>query len=257
MVINTNVSNSRCAIIDRKIYSTGGVSYVRDRFYNRLTTNEVHIYSLDDNKSALMAAMNFTRQEHGCCSHAGHLFVCGGKDGKPSICCEKLIIKDDKWVFIAKMNEARISLQVVSCGKYVWAIGGQNKRGFLNTVEYYDDVIDKWTKSTPMIEKRHRHRAVAFREYIYVIGGMNRSRVLISSEKLDTRSGQWTFISSMRDPLVGFGTAINEHKLYCFGGGYPNERLVKCFDLYSEDWIEEQNMPDAYGFLSAVTLYDA
>ena len=45
--------------------------------------------------------------DRGCCSHAFALFVCDGKDGKPCSCCEKLIIKDGKWKFVAPMNVAR------------------------------------------------------------------------------------------------------------------------------------------------------
>ena len=176
-------------MIDKKIYITGGWHrHYGDEPFG-LPTNQVSVYSLDDNKSTLMAPMNFTRNGHGCCSHAGHLFVCGGKGGKPSTCCEKLIIKDDKWIFIAKMNEARLDFQVVSCGKYVWAIGGQNKRGVLNTTEYYDDIIDKWTKSTPMIQKRLRHSAVTFRENVYLIGGYDGCRGLRSAEKLEINNG--------------------------------------------------------------------
>ena len=137
--------------------------------------------------------MNFTRNGHGCCSHAGDLFVCGGKDGKPSACWEKWIIKDDKWIFIAKMKQGRTNFQVVSCGKYVWAIGGLNKSEILNTTEYYNNNIDKWSKSTAMINKRCHHSAVAFRENIFVIGGFNGVGFLRSTEKLDTRSKQWTF----------------------------------------------------------------
>ena len=34
-------------------------------------------------------------------------FICGEKGGEPSSCCEKMIIKDNKWEFVAKMNLAR------------------------------------------------------------------------------------------------------------------------------------------------------
>ena len=52
------------------------------------------------------------------------------------------------------MNEARSEFQVVSCGKYLWAIGGEGTNGVLKTTEFYDVIINKWKKSTPMIEKR-------------------------------------------------------------------------------------------------------
>ena len=131
--------------------------------------------------------MNFARNYHGCCSHAGHLFVCGGKDGEPSTCCEKFIIKEDKWIFIAEMNEARKYFQVVTCGKHVRVIGGEGINGALNTTEYYDHITDKWIKSSSMIERRCEHSVVAFCENIYVFGGVDIG-CLSTTKKLDIKT---------------------------------------------------------------------
>ena len=86
-------------------------------------------------------------------------------------CCEKLIIKGNKWVFIDRMNEARYDFQVITCGKYIWTFGGWGKMKPLNTIEYYDDIIHNFTKSIPMVRKRLVHGAVAFHKNIYVIWG--------------------------------------------------------------------------------------
>jgi len=241
------------AVINGKIYGAGG-------YLHCLCTNEVSVYSLDDNKSSLVAPMNFRRVGHGCCAHAGALYVCGGKDGKPSNCCEKLIIKDDKWKFVAKMNIARINFQVVSCGKLIWAIGGGNFNGTLNTTEYFDDINNKWTNSTPMIERREDHSAVAFREKIYIIGGysymygrLNFSRF---AEVLDSKTKQFTAIMNPNVRRFQFAAAISEHKLYCFGGDRAD--TVESFDLYKEEWLEEGRMPKYLSSCrtSAVTIFD-
>ena len=84
----------------------------------------------------------------------------------------------------------------------------------------------------------------------------NEDGFLRSAEKLDTRSEQWTSISSMRIPRYKFGTAINGHKLYCFGGDYGYGTSVEYFDLYREVLVEEGRTPEIFGFLSAFTLYD-
>ena len=244
-------------VIEKKLYTTGGV-FISDHLQRR-SINEAHVYLFKDNNTTLMAPMNSRRFFHGCCSYAGHLFVCGGKDGEPSTCCEKLIIKDNKWIFVAEMNEARRSFQVVACGKHVWAIGGSGLNGVLNTAEYYYDIIDKWKKSSPMIQKRRGHSAVASRGNIYVIGGSDGFRDLNSAEKLDTRNKQWTLITSMEGPRVCFATAINEYKLFCFGGNFDDIQSVVYFDLYNEVWIEEERMDinrDINGYFSAVTVYD-
>ena len=45
----------------------------------------------------------------------GGLFACGGNDEYESTCWEKLIVRDDKWTFVAEMNEERSAFQMVSC----------------------------------------------------------------------------------------------------------------------------------------------
>ena len=60
----------------------------------------------------------------------------------------------------------------------------------------------------------------------------------------------------MRIPRRKFDSAINGHKLYCFGGDYGYGTSFVYFDLYSEVWVEEGTMPETFGYLSAFTLYD-
>ena len=77
---------------------------------------------------------------------ASGLFVCTGKDDRPNN-----DNNNNKWKFIAKMNEARYKFKVVSCGKIMSANGGGGET--LKSTECYDDVTDKLTVSTSMIEK--------------------------------------------------------------------------------------------------------
>ena len=60
----------------------------------------------------------------------------------------------------------------------------------------------------------------------------------------------------MNSSRVFFGTAINEHKLYCFGGNYWDGTSVVYFDLYNEVWIEVERMPEIFASFSAVTVHD-
>ena len=254
--INNGLFGKGFAAIDKKIYTTGG-RHSNPETRDMLSTNQVNVYSPDESScSTLMPAMNCQRAHHACCSHAGDLFVSGGKNGKFSTCCEKLIIKEGKWMFVAEMNEARLEFQMVSCGKYIWVLGGKTLFGsVLNTTEYYDDVNDKWTMFNPMIEERYGHSAVAFREDVYVVGGHDGVKFLRSSEKLDTTNRQWTAISSMKIPRGFFGAAINEHKLYCFGGNLGRETKVEYLNLYSGDWIEEGVISIESYFTSAITVF--
>ena len=238
------------AVLNAKVYTTGGL------LVDFRTTNEVYAFSPHDNNVSLVTPMNYHRCVHGCCSHAGSLFVCGGKHGLASNCCEKFNNHDKEWEFVAEMKEAREEFQIVSCGKFIWAIGGDSLDGILRSTEYYDEVIDKWTLSTPMLEKRCDHSAVAFRDKIYVLGGYNwEVGRLRTAEVLDTKTKQFSFIKPMKTRRCRFAAAISDHKLYCFGG-IGRFHQLESFNLYSEKWKKENTVDNFTVDISAVTLYD-
>ena len=81
--------------------------------------------------------------------------VCFVSDGKNnSTCCERLSIGDERWKLVAKMNEARKLFQVVSCGKFMCAIGGCGLNGTLICLVFYGDNYDTLALSTLMVKKR-------------------------------------------------------------------------------------------------------
>ena len=248
------------AVLEGEIYVTGGYRFDGDPANcNARCVNEVSIFSPDDKKLTPVAPMNLDRHGHGCCSHAGALFVCGGEDGFASFSCEKLLIGEKKWIFVADMKMARTHFTLVSCGNYMWAFGGYGEydrcvvKGTLDTTEYYDENKNEWRRSTPMTEGRSGHSAVAFRDSIYVIGGRGHDEeILCTAEVFDTKTKQFSSLSSMRVPRNWFGAAISEHKLYCFSGLELNS--VESFDLYIGKWIEEINMPE-YGDNSSALAF--
>ena len=61
-------------------------------------------------------------------------------------------------------------LQIPTLGNYIYAIGGLNNDGDLNTVERYDVLNDKWEFVASMKYKREWPKAVVFDKKIYVIG---------------------------------------------------------------------------------------
>ena len=216
-------------------------------------------YSPNDEKQTLVSPMKFNRANHGCCSHVGQLFVCGGKDNEASTCCEKLNLSKGVWKFVADMNVARKCFRVISCGKFMWAFGGEGIDGkALSSTEFYDEVADKWTLSTSMKENRQYYGAVGFRDNIFVVGGLNYDKeVLSSSEVFDTNTKQFTYIRPMIKPLYAFAAAISGYKLYCFSGldDDDNElKIVTSFNLYTEDWKKEDGMIESYGY-DALTVY--
>ena len=100
------------AVFDGKFYKTGGITTSGCR-------NVVEVFSPSDNKSNLLSSMNGKRYKHGCCAHSGELYVCDGKDGEASTCCEILNFDSGKWKFVADMKVSRIFFYVVSYGNFI------------------------------------------------------------------------------------------------------------------------------------------
>ena len=149
------------------------------------------------------------------------------------------------------MKVARKHFCLVSCGKFIWAFGGENDyEEELNSTEYYDEFVDEWTLSTPMIKKRRHHAAVSFRDRIFVIGGCNRyDGVFNTTEVFDINTKQFTFLKqNMPTPRFSFAAAISGYKLYCFAGiddHYGYTKVVESFNIYTETWKREEDIEDS------------
>ena len=245
------------AVWNGNIYLTGG--------YDRGHLKTCELFSIDDSVSEFVSLMNCNRLRHGCCVHAAELFVCGGREGVASTCCEKLTSVDEKWRFIADMKVDRVCFPVVSCGNFMYALGGWDiDLTVLNSTEYYNKITDEWTLSIPMREERVFHAAVAFRDKIFVIGGQNGNGCpLNTAEVLDTKLNQISSLRPMRVPRYSFAATISGNKLYCFGGltnnddNYEDPRLlsVESFNLYTKYWHDEEEMDHIGLSNAAVTLF--
>ena len=240
------------AVLNSNIHITGGFAGV-------VCQSSSEVFSFSDNKSTISEPMKCSRSFHGCCAHAGKLYVCGGKNARSSTCCEVLETTEGKWRFIANMNVARDMFEVVSCGEMIWAFGGENDKGeYLNSTEFYDEKEDKWTVSSLMNEKRSQHSAVAFRDNIYILGGMNKTSYLNTAEVFDTEMQQFTIVSSMLTPRRMFAAAITGEEIYCFGG-YNGQvvDLVESFNMINGEWKPEKNLSQKNSGLAAVTIYES
>ena len=60
------------------------------------------------------------------CPSVAHVYVCGGKKGQPSTCCEVLNHVKGKRQFVYNMNVVLIRFSLVSRGSFIWVHDGLN-----------------------------------------------------------------------------------------------------------------------------------
>ena len=162
---------------------------------------------------------------------------------------------------MAELGEARRSFAMVSCGNYLWALGGRdNNLQTLKSAEYYDVSVGEWKFSANMIHGRCFHSAVAYQDKIFVIGGSKTiGTIRNSAEMLDTITGQFSMIKSMRVQREMFAAAISGSKIYCFGGSdgkFGNLDSVESYDVFTGDWMDEGKVPPRKPGLTAVTIFE-
>ena len=254
-------ARSSVAVVRDKFYTTGGY----DDQQRCLDT--VEAYSPNTDICEYVAPMNHGRYGHASCEYFGALYVCGGRQGQPSRCCEVLEIGDKKWEFIGELNVARSNFEVVSCGSSIWALGGSTKTsdGSVNvsvgSTEQYDLIKGRWTVSVPMIQSRSLHCAVAYHNLIMVVGGYDTDHNCLSTvEVFDTKTKQFSLIMPMKLPRSSFAATICGNILYCFGGrNSRGEALssVEYYDIERNEWKMQEGMPDGRYYLNAVTGFNS
>ena len=84
------------------------------------------------------------------------IMFAGGTDGvHVRADCDIFDCSRQSWRPAAAMRQPRVSLQLVSLGGFVYAIGGEDEKGqVLASVERYDAVADRWTLVRPLRTRR-------------------------------------------------------------------------------------------------------
>ena len=105
-------------------------------------------------------------------------------------------IQPTTWKSLASMPTARSLLAAVTgADGRIYAIGGENASGRLDTVEVYDPNTNKWTKAAPMPTARnHLAATLGPDNLIYAIGGVGGANIV---EAYNPSTNKWTTVAPM------------------------------------------------------------
>lgn len=160
------------------------------------------------------------------------------------------------WKSVASIPTARSLLATVTgLDGRIYAIGGENANGRLDTVEVYDPNTNTWAKAAPMPTARnHLAASVGPNGLIYAIGGVSKSPGIVESYNPSTN--KWTTVA--RIPTVRHGLAAAtgpDGRIYAIGGSGTSGSLgtVEAYDTKSNTWTTVASMPTARVYLAAAT----
>ena len=197
---------SKCLKLNGYIYSIGG------RLKFEITkdieiTNKVHRMNINDSemKWEEVCPLNEGRCVMGAAAvFKDCLVVAGGGNEKSKASPRDAIYIPtlNKWQRMSKLNQDRMANELVSCNGCLFALGGNDGKQYLSSMEKLNDLDGEWEVVEAMNEPRAWFAAVNCQEEIYAIGGGNKTSdgkdiALKSVEKYNPVEKKWTFVNSI------------------------------------------------------------
>ncbi len=103
-------------------------------------------------------------------------------------------------------------------GSKIYAIGGYNNNGYLNTVQAYDTVANAWTAQAPMPTARYFLAVAGSGGNLYAIGGSGTIGSSNTVEAYDPVANAWTTKTPMPTARNGLAAAGSGGNIYVIGG---------------------------------------
>ncbi|WGW02288.1 Kelch repeat-containing protein [Tropicibacter oceani] len=122
---------------------------------------------------------------------------------------------------IAPLPTPRASLTaVVGKDGLIYALGGLNDAGDLDTVEAFDPAANEWHSKAPMLMPRRDFSAVVGPSgHIYVLGGMTQGASVPYGERYDPALDSWTPVPDLPEARMYHTAAITqENRIFVIGG---------------------------------------
>lgn len=154
---------------------------------------------------------------------------------------------------LSPISSPRYGLGSATVNGKIYAIGGQEVPGSVNTVEEYDPTTDTWTTKSPMGTARECLGVVALNDKIYAIGGMymdlfGNNYYTNVVEEYDPATDTWTTKNPMNTDRANFAIAVANGKIYVIGGGTNS---VEEYNPTTNTWTQKTPLANSVGNAAA------
>ncbi|XP_015250530.1 PREDICTED: kelch-like protein 13, partial [Cyprinodon variegatus] len=141
-----------------------------------VVSRELRLYDENTGYWRPLKPMDVPRYQHGVALLGGFLFIVGGQstyDTKGKTAIDSAYRYDprfDKWLQIASLNEKRTFFHLSALKGKLFAVGGRNASGEIDTVECYNLKKNEWTFVTNMVEPHYGHAGTVHGGLMYISG---------------------------------------------------------------------------------------
>ncbi|XP_006007819.1 kelch-like protein 13 [Latimeria chalumnae] len=191
-----------------------------------VVSKELRLYDMEAQKWKALKPMDAPRYQHGVAEVGNFLYVVGGQsnyDTKGKTAVDTIFRYDprfNKWVQVASMNEKRTFFHLSALKGHLYAVGGRNASGEIESVECYNPCTNEWSFVSRMSEPHYGHAGTVHGGYMYISGGITRDTFQRELTCYDPDTDLWTRKADM-STLRGLHCMCTiGDRLYVIGGNH-------------------------------------
>jgi N-acetylneuraminic acid mutarotase/subtilisin family serine protease len=206
-------------VIEGKIYVCGGDYWN----YNLPYSNVLEVFDPVSKTWTRKANMPTGLSMPKAVSLNGCLYVVGGhKLVGSNIEFSQSVYKYDptsnSWSTVASLPVPRVNHGLVTVNGKIYAIGGNNSTGVLDSIYEYDPLTDTWTAKDPVPQANFQFSTAVINDKIYIIGGSDSAEDLSSVYEYDPSDETWTEKQSLPSVMARNCSVFDGNKIYTMGG---------------------------------------
>lgn len=257
--IPSELKNSKCILLNNKIYITGGEN-------DTGISDATYAYNPEENTwNTSLPRLNTARHSHSMASKDGTIVVSGGTttDETSTTQSEALDTLSElaSWSFISAMNTGRSKFSLHKWNNKLHAIGGKSNLDNSSTVsiETYDIELNSWTESPPLPFPAKNFTSAVSNNSLHIWAGEEltldasegQSKYMTYNIDLDL----WEYAAVNTGTRRDFATAKLNNRLYIIGGSNPIETSnVSAYNTTNNTWENITPLPTPKTAISAVTI---
>uniref|UniRef100_A0A667ZLI4 Si:rp71-68n21.9 n=1 Tax=Myripristis murdjan TaxID=586833 RepID=A0A667ZLI4_9TELE len=191
-----------------------------------VVSRELRLYDEKSGQWRALSPMEVPRYQHGVALLGGFLFIVGGQstyDTKGKTAIDSAYRYDprfDKWLQIASLNEKRTFFHLSALKGKLYAVGGRNASGEIDTVECYNLKKNEWTFVTQMVEPHYGHAGTVSGDLMYISGGITRDTFQKELWCYNPISDTWSRRADMTELRGLHCMCTVGDRLYVMGGNH-------------------------------------
>lgn len=144
----------------------------------------------------------------------------------------ELFSAGDTWESKTSLNTERTDCDLAAIGEYLYAVGGMGDRGYLSSIERYNEEDDKWSAVTNVPNMPKGFAVASDDENIYIIGGYRDGNYINEVQVYNTVSGEWSNLPGMLYARDQASALYLDGKIYVFGGR-DSMGFINSYEYYS------------------------